>query len=142
METLPAVTRLVANLALGLWLGAMVFFSFVAAPRVFAVLDGEDAGRVVDDIFPRYYAVGQGLGVVALLAGLATGLLHQFDAFLLVFFLTVTVATTATVYARWVLIPKMDAAGDDGFAQYHTQSVVLNAVSILGVAVGFTAMHF
>ncbi|MFB6176304.1 MAG: DUF4149 domain-containing protein, partial [Halobaculum sp.] len=85
METLPEVTRLLADLALGLWLGAMVFFSFVAAPRVFAVLDDDDAGRVVTDIFPRYYTVGLALGVVALLAGIGTGLLHRFDTFLGVF---------------------------------------------------------
>lgn len=142
METLPSITRLLANLSLGLWLGSMVFFSFVAAPRVFAVLEDDAAGRVVNDIFPRYYAVGQALGIVALLAGIGTGFLHRFDLFVTVFLLTVTVATGATTYARWVLLPKMEAAGEDAFAQYHRHSVALNAVSILCVAVAFAAMHF
>jgi len=56
--------------ALGVRLGSIVFFSFVAAPTTFDVL-GDDAGRVVNAIFPKYYVFGAGLGVVAFLAVLA-----------------------------------------------------------------------
>lgn len=142
MGTLVSITRLVADLALGLWLGTMVFFSFVTAPRVFAVLDAASAGRIVTDIFPRYYVIGVALGIVAFVAGLATGVVAEFDFFLGVFFGGVAIAVTAAGYARWVLIPKMDRAGDDAFQQYHRQSVLLNGVALLGVAVAFVASHF
>ena len=52
--------------ALGLWLGAMGFFAFVVAPAAFSTLDREAAGRFVSAVFPKYYAVGFGLGLVAL----------------------------------------------------------------------------
>jgi uncharacterized membrane protein len=52
-----AVTMLLDG-ALGAWLGTMAFFSFVGAPRVFAVF-GDEAGAHVNDVFPRYYTVGQ-----------------------------------------------------------------------------------
>lgn len=142
MATLVTITRLLADFALGLWLGAMVFFSFVTAPRVFSILDSDDAGRVVSAIFPQYYLLGVAFGAVALVAGIGVGLLHRFDFFLGMFFVGVVLAVGAVGYARWVLLPKMDAAGDDGFARYHQQSVALNAVAVLGVAVAFAAMHF
>jgi hypothetical protein len=33
----------------------MAFFSFMAAPSIFHVLAREEAGKVVADIFPKYY---------------------------------------------------------------------------------------
>ncbi len=53
-------------LSLVLWLGGMVFFSFIAAPSVFKVLNREMAGTVVGDIFPKYFLMGYVLSVVML----------------------------------------------------------------------------
>jgi hypothetical protein len=68
------VTALVQALfwgALGVWLGAVVFFSFVVAPGVFGALPRETAGQVVGSLFSAYYALGGGAGVVALAAAMA-----------------------------------------------------------------------
>jgi hypothetical protein len=35
----------------------------------------------------------------------------------------------------------MEEAGDDAFAQYHKQSVALNGVTMLAVAVGLVVSH-
>jgi hypothetical protein len=45
-------------LALAVWLGQVVFFSFVVAPQVFGSLPSEQAGAVVGLVFPTYYAIG------------------------------------------------------------------------------------
>src|SRR5258706_11203367 len=53
--------------ALGLWVGSIVFFSFFIAPTVFKVLKPEDAARLQRALFPKYYLVGilcAGVGVV------------------------------------------------------------------------------
>lgn len=131
----------VITLVLGVWLGAMVFFSFVAAPRVFAVLDEERAGQVVSEIFPRYYTVGVVLGIAGFAGGLIHGLLAGFDLRLGVFFLLVFVAVSLTAYARWGLLPKMDAAGNDAFDRYHRQSVILNGITMLAVAIAAVWIH-
>jgi len=60
--------RILPGVAVSLWLGAMGFFAFVVAPAAFATLEREAAGRFVSAIFPRYYAVSAGLGVIALAA--------------------------------------------------------------------------
>ncbi|MBI2544953.1 MAG: DUF4149 domain-containing protein, partial [Candidatus Rokubacteria bacterium] len=54
--------------SVSVWLGAMAFFSIFVAPAAFSVLDRESAGRLVTTVFPRYYAFGATLGVVALAA--------------------------------------------------------------------------
>jgi hypothetical protein len=126
--------------ALGAWLGTMAFFSFVGAPRAFAVF-GDDAGAYVNDVFPRYYTVGVVLGAVALLAGLGRGALGGFDVAGLVVVASAGSAAVIMAYSRWGLIPKMDAAGEDAFEAYHRQSVLLNGGAMLAVAVALVASH-
>jgi len=140
MSVLTAVLSFVVDVSLGVWLGAMAFFSFVAAPRVFAVLD-DRAGAVVNDIFPRYYLVGVGLGLVAVAAGLFSGIIAGFDGALLAMLGLGVVAVAVTAYARWLLIPRMEAAGESAFDRYHRHSVVLNGVAMLSVGLALVATH-
>lgn len=141
MALTESLLALVADAALGAWLGAMAFFSFVAAPRIFGVLEEADAGRVVNDIFPRYYEVGVALGGAAAVAALTRGALEGFDAAAAAVAALAALAVATAAYARWVLIPKMDAAGDDAFQRYHRQSVLLNGVAMLAVAGALVATH-
>jgi uncharacterized membrane protein len=53
-------------LALAVWLGEVVFFSFVVAPQVFSNLPAEQAGAVVGLIFPTYYLLGHLCAVTVL----------------------------------------------------------------------------
>lgn len=57
-------------LALVLWVGSVVFFSFVAAPALFQTFPPEEAGRAVSAIFPTYYAIGTVCGLVLLATNL------------------------------------------------------------------------
>mgnify|MGYP002278008107 CR=1 FL=1 len=130
---------LVVDAALGAWLGVMAFFSFVGAPRAFAVF--EDGGRYVNDVFPRYYRVGVGLGVLAFVGGLALGYGSGYDGAILALLALVAVAVLLAGYSVWSLIPKMEAAGEDGFERYHGRSVVLNGLTMLAVALALVASH-
>lgn len=141
MALATTVTSLVADAALGIWLGSMVFFSFLGAPRVFRVLDDAAAARVVNAIFPRYYVFGTALGVVAVAAGLVGGALSGFDPATWALVLAAAVGVVASAYARWVLVPKMDAAGEGAFERYHSLSVTLNGVAMLAVAAALVASH-
>jgi hypothetical protein len=138
--------KALAQIAVALWLGAMGFFALVVAPAAFTVLDREAAGRLVTVVFPRYYAVGVALGVVALVAlladGAAAGRGWGWAALLLV---VVMVALTA--YAWRGLLPAahaareaMHAAGAGSeaatrFARLHRLASALNGVVMLaGIA--------
>lgn len=151
MKLLPAAAILV-------WLGIMAFFAGVVAPAAFSTLDREAAGRFVSAVFPRYYAVGAGLGGLAL-AGvgfrLVLGPRRPWDGLPL---LLVAVMLATTLYAWLVVLPAAQAAREAlrqspavpgvvstealAFARLHRLSGLLNgAVMLAGVltlaAVGF-----
>ena len=56
-------------MALIVWIGEVVFFSFVVAPAVFRALPAPEAGRMVGTIFPIYYRVGYVCGAILLVTG-------------------------------------------------------------------------
>jgi hypothetical protein len=130
----------VVDAALGVWLGSMLFFSFLGAPTVFDVL-GDDAGQVVNAIFPKYYVFGVALGGLAALAAVAAGLSTEFDSNRLGLLALAGIGAANAAYARWVLVPKIDRAGEDAFAQYHKQSVALNGLTMLAVGGALVLSH-
>ena len=52
------IIKYVHLLGLTVWLGGMIFFSFIGAPAIFKTLSRELAGQVVGAIFPKYYILG------------------------------------------------------------------------------------
>lgn len=52
-------------LSLVVWVGGIVFFSFIAAPSFFKALPPEYSGKAVAAIFPKYYPMGYLAGVLA-----------------------------------------------------------------------------
>jgi hypothetical protein len=129
--------------ALGLWLGAMGFFAFVVAPAAFSMLDREAAGRFVGAVFPKYYAVGLGFGLMALASlvvrvlGRGVRPLDWVPIGLLVLMLALTLYAGAVVLpAAHAAREAMRAAGADpaaaaGFARLHRLSSILNVIVML-----------
>ena len=50
--------------AITTWLGGMIFFSYVAAPAAFKVLERQTAGDFVGVVFPKYFIMGYVASVV------------------------------------------------------------------------------
>ncbi|UHH26245.1 DUF4149 domain-containing protein [Halobacterium noricense] len=132
---------LVVHAALGMWLGSIVFFSFVAAPALFDELGEERAGDAVNVVFPRYYSFGIWMGTIVLVVWALGPTVADVAEPALVADVGVVAAFLANLYARYQLIPKMEAAGSDAFARYHKQSVGLNLVALAGLAAAFAVLH-
>ena len=147
------VVRFLYLLALGLWVGEIVFFSFVVAPAVFGVLGPARAGDVVGAIFPRYYMLGTAaaaaaLGCAVLLARRATTSNWWSGAIV-----CLALGLAANAWAGGVVHPRaqrlraaLTAAGetpsaDAAFRRAHRVAVMLNggalAAGLLGL--GFSA---
>lgn len=140
--------RILFWLSLIVWLGGVVFFSFVAAPGIFRVLPVAEAGRVVGGIFPRYYALGTLAGVVGLVCA---ALLYRASGGATVWAMIVLVLTLmlgANLVASRVVHPRahllkasmQDGSGQVGddlkarFDRLHRLAVQLNgAVLLLGL---------
>ena len=140
--------RQLTLVAIAVWLGAMGFFALVVAPAAFSVLERESAGRFVGAVFPRYYAVGLAMGLVAFFGlgvrWLANGWrgLDWSAAGLVLLMLALTLYAGAVVLpAAHVARESLRAAGADpaaaaGFARLHRLSGILNViVMVSGIAV-------
>src|SRR5262252_1802796 len=111
--------------AVAVWLGAMGFFAFIAAPAAFGALDREAAGRFVSVVFPRYYGVGLALGLVACfglgvrwMGGAWRGLDWTVAGLVLLML-------ALTLYAGAVVLPAAH------FARLHRLSSILNVIVML-----------
>jgi hypothetical protein len=143
-------------LALIVWIGAIVFFSFVVAPRVFATLPSATAGQVVSAIFPTYYALGAGAGLAGIVAALALrrqaggGRRWSGVAALLALMLAATAYAGGVVHPRArdlrdaARAPAAPAETQAEFRRLHRLAVALNGgVLVLGLAtVAITAAGF
>ena len=52
-------------LSIVVWLGMLIFFTFLGAPSIFKTLPKETAGDVVGSIFPKYWITGYITSVLA-----------------------------------------------------------------------------
>jgi hypothetical protein len=127
------------------WLGIMAFFSFVAAPGVFRVVDRRVAGEAVAALLPGYYRWGLVLSVLAAVTLLAMAALSQVGR---VRHLTsALLAGVMVVVLAWTLavtFPAADAARharqDQSFALAHRSAVRLNLV-IMACAAAVLALQ-
>ena len=141
---MQGVVRWLYLMALIVWLGELVFFSFVVAPKLFGAFPVEEAGRAVGAIFPIYYRVGYGCGVVLLGGSLLFLRSVDLRTWWGVNAAVVAVMLAATLYAGLRILPRATAlrpqihAADapqsvkDEFSRLHRLSVQLNGVVLLG----------
>ena len=139
-------------LALGLWIGAVVFVSFVVAPAVFGSVPAETAGIVMGRIFPLYYGFTAACGCVALAAALILWRAARGMAAWRAVVLLLIVMLAATTYAGAVVQPRardlrpllhqpsVEPSVRPEFDRLHRRAVQLNGlVLLLGLVASGTA---
>jgi len=137
-------------LSLIVWIGSMIFFSFIGAPAIFKTLDRHTAGDVVGVIFPKYYLVGYSCSLLALATlaylGSRTGFTPPVKGGIVV----LALMTGAVFYSGMVTAPKVNevkyqiraetdeakaAALRKSFGKLHGISMIQNVVTlVLGLA--------
>ncbi len=139
------------TLALSLWVGTIAFFSAVVAPTIFQAMDRAAAGKLLAEVFPRYYRAGVVCGVSALLSVLVLFLFESGSRGLrFLQTLLVLVMLSSTLYAGWILEPRIHrlkeervsaatpvarAEAQKRFDALHARSVQANlAVLAMGIA--------
>jgi hypothetical protein len=135
-----------AAAAIGAGLGIQLFLSFLLAPAAFRLIERPTAVRLMEGIFPGYYAFGLATMALALVLIAVLCARHRSAARgLTVGLLALTVA--GTVYAGHVLLPQARAArlraqaapaGDLSpleFSRLHRRAVAVNiALFVVGAA--------
>ena len=150
---MTALLRFVHLLALGLWIGSIVFFSLVTAPGLFGALPRDQAGQAVSAIFPRYYAFGAACGLTALLSGLLLGARRvSWGRLLMIELALLALMTGIVLYSGRVVLPRASEAraalaeareepalesAQARFDALHRRSVLLNGTVLLLGLVAF-----
>jgi uncharacterized membrane protein len=137
---------------LAVWVGSIIFFSFVVAPTVFKTLKPEDAARLQRAMFPKYYLVGiicAGIGIVCVGLLLAERSFGKWPGVLSL--LLIAVMGTTDFWLRQTVVPHMaeireqraaasepDPKLEAEWKTLHRLSVQLNvAVLVAGLALIF-----
>lgn len=123
--------RLCWYLGLSIWLGSMFLLFAGITPNVFRVLTEAEATRLVDAIFPVYYAVGLVFGGLMLLGAI----LRLLAGRLANRWVLVAVGIVNWVLVLWAdrLLPTMNrlSGTSAAFKALHHLSVVLGALTFL-----------
>lgn len=145
-------------LSLAIWVGSIVFFSAVVAPNVFTTLGKHAAGDFLSQIFPHYYYVGLGCGVVGLASLIFLFLLDSGNRVRRIFqMVVISLMLLFTLYASTILeseihevaqrrdslLGRIAQEAEQRFQKLHGRSVALN-VAVLGLgvaALGSAAMR-
>ena len=141
-----AITLFVYLLCLVAWLGGMIFFSIFTAPVIFTVLPVGEAGKVGSGIFPRYYLLGYGAGIIGVILAFYFTIARSPRLCWGLAAIALAIALVLTFYAGAIVRPKVDAirtvaeeANPDHerkaeFDRLHRLSVALNgAVMVLNL---------
>lgn len=103
-----SIWRFLQVFSLGIWLGSILFFSFVVAPGAFSVLPNRDvAGALVNYSLTWLHMIGIGAGVVYLVATIA--LERSVAALARPAALLVFVMILCTAGSQYIVIPRMEA---------------------------------
>ncbi len=147
------VVRCAYVVSLIVWIGSIAFFSFTVAPVVFQVLPREQAGALTSAVFPIYYAVGCGSGLVLLLtcvllrgAAAAKGLWTG-NAVVIALMLGFTLYAAVSVQPRATALrpqlhgPEASPEAKREFDHLHHLAVMLNGAVLVGglLVTGVTA---
>ena len=135
------------QLAAGLLIGKVVFFSFMVAPIMAQTLEAESFGKTVRRLFPAYYLLGMGSAAIALASLMGLAVLYG-AGYVIVLSMALWAGVLASeTYSRSYLTPqsnamrdqlkqqKLDGAVDPGLMKewdrLHRRSVVLNSLVLL-----------
>ncbi|HKJ17545.1 MAG TPA: DUF4149 domain-containing protein [Xanthomonadales bacterium] len=133
METLFTATY---SIAVGIWVGAIVFQSAVVAPSVIDVLRGHAAGMLLRRLFPRFYRLGLACGAAMITAVIALSLLGSLTTAGRTIAVLSTVMIVMQAMSLW-LVPHINAARDAGlagarrFSRLHSISVGITLLVLL-----------
>ena len=138
-----ALVKWLYLMALIIWLGEVIFFSFVGAPSLFAIFPSPEAGKAVGAIFPTYYRIGYVCGIVLLIGALVLAGSAMARGWWTANALLAAVMLAVTLYAGIVIQPRAaalrpqiheanaPAAVKDEFSRLHRLAVTLNGVVLL-----------
>jgi hypothetical protein len=138
------VGRFLFTCAVGTWLGTVVSFSYVLLPTIHASLQGPPARRLLQRLFPHYYLIGIGCGLIALatVAFAPAASLTLADRIGLA--LPVAFAVLCSLATRQFLLPNMSRidpeAEPERYERVHRYGAMLNTTVLAALILVIAAV--
>lgn len=144
--------KLLLILLLGLWMGASIYFSFIAAPTIFQLakkqtISRDQAGDLAEAMLRKYFRWGMVVllfsGVIAVLLAFATGRPRWTQCAIIVLATLLVTAFSGIVWAPKVHQLRMERRAhhseelDKHFRKMHGISMLLNLIAIVGTTSAF-----
>lgn len=128
MSTKGSVGRSIWRLAVGIWLGGLVFFSLVVTQVVFRVLPTAYRGPFLSALFPSYYSFEMWVGGAALLGIIWALIRGKMPRGWLVMVLTLA-AWILVLWAQHILgLMNQVSAASTAFQRWHHESVIADGL--------------
>jgi len=132
-----SIRRFIERVAYAFWLGEMLFFAFIFAPRVFKVLPRESAALLQNALFPAYFKVGIVCGTLMLLLrapvrrGVSDRVVLALTGLALGIFVFGLLYVVPALQARLNL--EIPAEANETFRSLHRLSVGTNLLALLAL---------
>lgn len=128
--------RTVWRLGSAIWLGSIVFFSFVVAPQIFYEISMPQSGRLITHLFPPFYAIGLWGGGLAMIGAFLVAWFLRARQGWIVFSFS-GAAWILMVYANALLVRMQHLNPASGvFHALHHESIVINGIIMLCLIIG------
>ena len=149
---IATAVHVLAGAFLGAGLGVQLFFSFLVAPAAFRLVDRGPAVRLMEGLFPGYYALGLVTTGIALVLVLMLAIRERRSSRRWGTVALLGVVLLGTVYAGGVLLPQTRTArlrvqaapaGDLAplaFSRLHRRAVAVN-IALFGVGALALLLH-
>ena len=126
--------RFVFTVAVAVWLGTLVSFSYVFLPTVHARLRGRESRDLLQKLFPRYYMVGIVCGLVALACVSLTPSSPSLPfGERLRLAIPIAIGLLCALGTRQFLLPrleKIESTSERAYARFHQASAMLNTTTL------------
>lgn len=126
--------RFIFTVAVGVWLGTVVSFSFVFLPTVHATLQGSESRRLLQRLFPRYYLVGISCGLIALACVSLTPPTPSLPlGERLRLAIPVAIGLLCALATRQILLPrleKLNSTAEPAYGRLHQAATMLNTTAL------------
>ena len=137
--------RFLFTLAVGVWLGTLVSFSYVILPSIHAWGRDAEARDLLRRLFPRYHLVGIVCGLLALASVSVAPRSATFGmAERVLLGAPVAVALLCAMIGRQVLLPRLAAidsgARPEAFARTHQVAAMLNTTALAMLLLALAAV--
>lgn len=131
-----AIANWIFMSAMSVWIGSIIFFSFVITPTLKAKLGTEELYQTVNALLPVYYQLGIAVGVIALVVAIVRTVRTEYPKQIMKWSAAFIIMMLGlNIVGHYVLLPEMLQLAPDfsheTFIQYYNFTQGINLLNLI-----------